>query len=61
MIVYVNKDDNRSFGTSPNTWGGNVYEALEPVGLIPGSAQCDPVTKVWTPDPLPEPANEVVE
>lgn len=55
--VYVSSNDNRSFGYSPNDFGGNSYLAPEPPSEILGRSTFDKELWEWVVDAPYEPSN----
>lgn len=51
MIIYVNKADYRSFGSSPELWGGDTLEVEVPDDFQGGAKTYDPDSKTWVDDP----------
>lgn len=51
MIIYVNKADYRSFGSSPELWGGDTLEVEVPDDFQGGAKTYDPDSQTWVDDP----------
>ncbi|WP_431021977.1 tail fiber assembly protein [Erwinia rhapontici] len=54
MIIYVSKGDYRSYGFSPELWGGNTLEVEVPDNFSGGNKTYNPDTRGWVDDPVPE-------
>lgn len=50
MIIYVNKNDLRSYGSSPEMWGGNTLKVEVPNDFTGGAKTYDPINKIWFDD-----------
>lgn len=55
MIIFVSKEDYRSFGFSPDLWSGNTIQVEVPDGFSGGGKTYDPASGVWVLDPPYEP------
>ena len=51
MIIYVWKGDYRSYGFSPDVWGGDVLPLEVPDGFSGGNKTYIPATGEWITDP----------
>jgi len=51
MIVYVYRQDYRSYGSSPDVWGGDVIPVEVPDDFSGGGKTYDPSSGTWIPDP----------
>ncbi|MDW3780571.1 tail fiber assembly protein [Kluyvera cryocrescens] len=51
MIIYVWKGDSRSYGSSPDVWGGNVLPVAVPDNFSGGNKTYNPETGEWIIDP----------
>lgn len=54
MIIYVNKNDYRSYGFSPDLWGGDVIEVEVPDDFSGGNKTYNSENGEWATDPVPE-------
>ncbi|MBP2157110.1 tail fiber assembly protein [Erwinia rhapontici] len=54
MIIYVCKSDYRSYGFSPELWGGDVIRVEVSEDFSGGNKTYNPETQEWIIDPVPE-------
>lgn len=58
MIIYVNKKDFRSYGFTPDLWGGNTLKVEVQNDFNGGGKYYDNYNKVWVLDPPYEETEE---
>lgn len=54
MIIFVSKDDLRSFGFSPELWGGKTIKVEVKDDFQGGNKTYNPETQEWVTDPTPD-------
>lgn len=54
MIIFVSTDDWRSFGFSPELWGGKTIQVEVPDDFQGGNLTYNPESGGWVADPIPE-------